>query len=99
MDQLHVSSSVTILRPVIKWYFGKLETIFSSQAPLLDSDLPINQCIYLYHNKAIIYTHNLSEMTSPHSNIMGNIHALEETPVESLKWKIEGTDSRKPTSS
>lgn len=82
---------------MIKWYFGKLETLFS-QAPLLDSELPINHCISLYHNKAIIYIHNLSEVTTPRSNIMGNIHSLEETPVGSLKGETEGKDSRKPTS-
>lgn len=70
-----------------------------SQPPLLDSDLPINQCIYLYHNKAIIYIHNLSEMTTPHSNITGNIYALQKTPGGSQKWENEWKDSRKLSSS
>lgn len=37
-------------------------------------------------------------MTTPHSNIMGNIYALEETLVGSLKWEMEAKDSRKLTS-
>lgn len=52
----------------------------SHKLSLLDSHSPINQCIYLYHNKDIIYTHNLSEMTTSPFNIIGNIYAWEETP-------------------
>lgn len=54
--------------------FWQVRDYIFSQALLLDSDLPINQCMHLHHNKAIIYIHNLSEMTTPHSNIMGNIY-------------------------